>query len=64
MRRPTRLQSIFSIAAELPATSGAMTTALDRLERAGYALRTRDQADRRRVLVQMTPQAAADAGRF
>src|SRR3979490_3402685 len=36
-------------------TSGAMTTALDRLERAGYARRTRDATDRRRVLVEATP---------
>lgn len=45
-------------------TSGAMTTALDRLERAGYARRVRDQDDRRRVLVEMTSKAAQDAGRF
>jgi DNA-binding MarR family transcriptional regulator len=33
---------------------GAVTTALDRLERAGYARRVRDPDDRRRVLVQPT----------
>jgi DNA-binding MarR family transcriptional regulator len=44
-------------------TTGAMTTALDRLERAGYARRTRDLADRRRVLVETTAQAR-DAGRY
>ena len=38
-------------------TSGAITTALDRLERAGYARRVRDPSDRRRVLVELTPQA-------
>jgi DNA-binding MarR family transcriptional regulator len=38
-------------------TSGAMTTALDRLERAGLARRVRDTADRRRVLVEITPEA-------
>ncbi len=38
-------------------SSGAMTTALDRLERSGYALRLRDSEDRRRVLVQLTEQA-------
>ena len=37
-------------------TSGAITTVLDRLERAGYAHRVHDQADRRRVLVELTPQ--------
>jgi len=45
-------------------TTGAMTTALDRLERAGYARRVRDTADRRRVLVEATPQALQDVGRF
>ena len=38
-------------------SSGAMTTALDRLERAGYARRARDSGDRRRVLVELTEQA-------
>lgn len=36
---------------------GAATTALDRLERAGYALRTRGAQDRRSVLVELTPLA-------
>lgn len=36
---------------------GATTTALDRLERAGYARRVRDTADRRSVLVELTPEA-------
>jgi len=45
-------------------TSGAMTTALDRLERAGYARRVHDIEDRRRVLVEVTPKALHDAGRF
>jgi DNA-binding MarR family transcriptional regulator len=38
-------------------SSGAMTTALDRLERAGYARRARDTGDRRRVLVELTEQS-------
>ena len=38
-------------------SSGAMTTAVDRLERAGYARRTRDVGDRRRVLVELTERA-------
>ena len=45
-------------------TSGAMTTALDRLERAGLARRTRDAVDRRRVLVEATALAQREAGRF
>jgi DNA-binding MarR family transcriptional regulator len=36
---------------------GAATTALDRLERAGYALRTRGAHDRRSVLVELTSLA-------
>ncbi|HTW12460.1 MAG TPA: MarR family transcriptional regulator [Solirubrobacteraceae bacterium] len=39
-------------------SSGAMTTAIDRLERAGFACRVRDQGDRRRVLVRLTAKAA------
>jgi DNA-binding MarR family transcriptional regulator len=45
-------------------TSGAMTTALDRLERAGFVRRIRDDQDRRRVLVQITDEAHAMAGQF
>jgi DNA-binding MarR family transcriptional regulator len=45
-------------------TSGAMTTVIDRLERTGYAQRVSDPADRRRVLVQLTPQAHTIAERF
>jgi DNA-binding MarR family transcriptional regulator len=36
-------------------TSGAITSVLDRLERAGHAQRVRDPSDRRRVLVELTP---------
>jgi DNA-binding MarR family transcriptional regulator len=39
-------------------STGAMTTALDRLEAAGYARRVRDGADRRRVMVEVTPNVA------
>jgi DNA-binding MarR family transcriptional regulator len=41
---------------------GAVTTALDRLERAGYARRVRDAGDRRRVLVEPTKVAVDAAG--
>jgi DNA-binding MarR family transcriptional regulator len=41
---------------------GAVTTALDRLERAGYARRVRDPEDRRRVLVEPTEEIAELAG--
>ena len=45
-------------------TTGAMTVALDRLERAGFARRVRDTADRRRVLVQLTPELLQRTGEF
>ena len=38
-------------------TTGAVTTMLDRLERAGYVQRVRDPDDRRRVLVEATDLA-------
>src|SRR5215211_2208856 len=36
-------------------TTAAVTAVLDRLERAGYARRVRDQKDRRQVIVELTP---------
>lgn len=35
---------------------GAVTAMIDRLERAGYVTRTRDDADRRRVIVTANPE--------
>jgi DNA-binding MarR family transcriptional regulator len=46
-----------ALAQETGLSSAAMTTALDRLERSGYARRVRDSADRRRVLVELAPKA-------
>jgi DNA-binding MarR family transcriptional regulator len=45
------------LAARLRLTTGAITGVLDRLERAGHARRTHDLEDRRRVVVQPTPEA-------
>src|SRR6266566_9592840 len=45
------------LAARLKLTTGAITGVLDRLERAGHAVRTHDAEDRRRVVVQPTPEA-------
>lgn len=42
-------------------TTGAITGVIDRLERAGFAKRVADESDRRKVLVQMTPDAMARA---
>ena len=41
-------------------TRAAMTTALDRLERAGYLRRVRDQQDRRSVRVELAKEAVRD----
>ena len=46
------------LAARLKLTTGAITGVLDRLERAGHAIRTHDAEDRRRVVVQPTQEAA------
>jgi DNA-binding MarR family transcriptional regulator len=43
------------LARELRLSSGAVTTVIDRLERAGFARRVPDEQDRRRVLVEVTP---------
>ena len=45
------------LASEAGLSTGAVTTVLDRLERAGYARRVADPGDRRRVLVEVTPGA-------
>jgi DNA-binding MarR family transcriptional regulator len=39
--------------------TGAITGAIDRLERAGFARRAHDTADRRRVLVRRSPTSSA-----
>jgi DNA-binding MarR family transcriptional regulator len=40
-------------------TTGAITTAVDRLERVGLARRVADEHDRRKVMVELTPKALA-----
>ncbi|MFN2747444.1 MULTISPECIES: MarR family winged helix-turn-helix transcriptional regulator [unclassified Bacillus (in: firmicutes)] len=37
-------------------TTGAITGVIDRLENAGYARRTRDASDRRRLLIELVPE--------
>ena len=51
------------LAAEVEVSSGTMTNRLDRLERDGLVVRRPDKADRRGVLVELTPagKAAYDA---
>ncbi|MEU1038334.1 MarR family winged helix-turn-helix transcriptional regulator [Streptomyces sp. NPDC005907] len=45
-------------------TTGSATRLVDRLERAGYVVRERDAADRRRVLVATVPEKFAEFGRM
>lgn len=45
-------------------STGAITAVIDRLERAGYARRVPDPADRRRVLVEPTAKAYEAANEF
>ena len=47
------------LAAELEVSSGAMTSRLDRLERAGLIQRLADSEDRRGVVVELTPAGRA-----
>jgi DNA-binding MarR family transcriptional regulator len=44
------------LAAESGLSTGAVTAVIDRLEDAGYARRVRDDEDRRRVKVEVTPK--------
>lgn len=48
-----------ALGAELGLSSGAVTAVLDRLERAGHVVRARDDADRRRVLLHVSPRGLA-----
>jgi DNA-binding MarR family transcriptional regulator len=45
-------------------TGGAITAVIDRLERAGYVERTRDPDDRRRVIVELVPDAVERISRY
>lgn len=46
-----------AVGVQMHITSGSMTSVLDTLERNGYITRLPDPDDRRRVLVDVTPQA-------
>lgn len=45
------------LASEVGLTTGAATTAIDRLVRQGYVDRVRDDQDRRRITIEITPRA-------
>jgi DNA-binding MarR family transcriptional regulator len=48
-----------ALAQESGLSTGAITAVIDRLQKAGYAQRVADPADRRRVLVELTDKARA-----
>ena len=50
-----------SLANAIGLTTGATTTAIDRLERSGYARRRGDPNDRRRVLIEASEEGARQA---
>jgi DNA-binding MarR family transcriptional regulator len=45
-------------------TTGAITGVVDRLEKAGFVRRERDEADRRKVFIAIVPENVARIGRF
>lgn len=53
-----------ALADELGLTTGAITFVVDRLERAGYVNRVRDDTDRRRVLLHYSPGGRALAREY
>jgi DNA-binding MarR family transcriptional regulator len=53
-----------SLAADAGLSSGAATTAIDRLVAKGYVRRVADPTDRRRVLIEKTDRLEEAAGRF
>ena len=52
------------LAVQLGLTTGSVTTMLDRLERLGYVTRSADPADRRKVVVRITPKATRKAAKI
>jgi DNA-binding MarR family transcriptional regulator len=45
-------------------TTGAITGVIDRLEKAGFVRRERDEADRRKVFITIVPENVAKIGRL
>ncbi|MCB1006142.1 MAG: winged helix DNA-binding protein [Acidimicrobiales bacterium] len=62
-RSPAQRATPGRICEILDRTSGGMSLALDRLEKAGWLRRSADPADRRRVVVELTPEGLAVATR-
>lgn len=45
-------------------TTGAITGVVDRLEKAGFVRRERDESDRRKIFIAIVPENAAKIGKF
>jgi DNA-binding MarR family transcriptional regulator len=52
------------LAVQLGLTTGSVTAMLDRLERLGYATRSADPADRRKVVIRITTKATRKAAKI
>ena len=52
------------LAVQLGLTTGSVTAMLDRLERLGYVTRSADPADRRKVVIRITPKAMRKAAKI
>jgi DNA-binding MarR family transcriptional regulator len=52
------------LARELRLSTGAVTTLVDRLDRAGFARRVADPEDRRRVLIEVTPVVREESAKI
>ena len=52
------------LAVQLGLTTGSVTAMLDRLERLDYLTRSADPADRRKVVIRITPKAAKKAAKI
>jgi DNA-binding MarR family transcriptional regulator len=53
-----------ALGAAVELSSASVTALVDRLERAGHVHRVRDEADRRRVVLELSPSARASGAAF
>ncbi|MGY1618714.1 MarR family winged helix-turn-helix transcriptional regulator [Geodermatophilus sp. SYSU D00691] len=62
--RAGRPMTAGALGAAVDLSSASVTALLDRLERVGHLRRVRDEADRRRVVLEMSPTAMAAGAEF
>jgi DNA-binding MarR family transcriptional regulator len=62
--RAGRPMTAGALGAAVELSSASVTALVDRLERSGHVERVRDEHDRRRVVLEMTPVAMAAGGEF